>query len=62
MQPISSFPAIKEDLAVVVDEGVLAEQVEGVSSRQARRQPAAARCVCSTSHRGQVAAKKKPGL
>ena len=28
MQAISSFPAIKEDLAVVVDEGVLAEQVE----------------------------------
>ncbi|MCB9141975.1 MAG: phenylalanine--tRNA ligase subunit beta [Anaerolineales bacterium] len=30
MQPISNFPAIKEDLAVVVDEGVLAEQVEGM--------------------------------
>lgn len=28
MQSISSFPAIKEDLAVVVDEAVLAEQVE----------------------------------
>ena len=30
MQPISSFPAVKEDLAVVVDDAVLAEQVEGV--------------------------------
>ena len=28
MQPISSFPAVKEDLALVVDEGVTAEQVE----------------------------------
>lgn len=28
MQPLSSFPAIKEDLAVVVDESVTAEQVE----------------------------------
>lgn len=28
MQPISSFPAIKEDLALLVDEAVTAEQVE----------------------------------
>ena len=28
MQPISSFPAVKEDLALVVDESVTAEQVE----------------------------------
>lgn len=28
LQPISSYPAIKEDLAVVVDEAVTAEQVE----------------------------------
>jgi phenylalanyl-tRNA synthetase beta chain len=31
MQPISSFPAVKEDLAVVVDEGITAAQVaEGI--------------------------------
>ena len=30
MQSISNFPAVKEDLAVVVDEAVLAEQVEQV--------------------------------
>lgn len=28
MQPLSSFPAVKEDLAVLVDESVTAEQVE----------------------------------
>jgi phenylalanyl-tRNA synthetase beta chain len=28
MQPLSSFPAIKEDLALLVDESVTAEQVE----------------------------------
>ncbi len=28
MTPLSSFPAVKEDLAVLVDEGVTAEQVE----------------------------------
>ena len=28
MQPISSFPAVKEDLALVVDESVTAEQIE----------------------------------
>ncbi|MEA3336356.1 MAG: phenylalanine--tRNA ligase subunit beta [Chloroflexota bacterium] len=30
MQPVSSYPVVKEDLAVVVDEEVTAEQVEGV--------------------------------
>jgi phenylalanyl-tRNA synthetase beta chain len=28
MHPLSSFPAVKEDLAVLVDESITAEQVE----------------------------------